>query len=107
MSGSSTPTSGGSYTEAEVIEKLGVAADAFDCFNVKEINDLLEKKGVKARGKKAQKTKQFALTCTPEQVQALRAEKGEAALAAAAAKAQKREPGQLTIQESVKRMRGE
>ena len=44
MSGSSTPTSAGSYTEAEVIEKLGVAADAFDYFNVKEINDLLKKK---------------------------------------------------------------
>ena len=94
MSGSSTPTSAGSYTEAEVIEKLGVAADAFDYFNVKEINDLLKKKGVKARGKKAQKTKQIALACTPEEVQAFRAEKEKAALVAApAAAAKKREPG--------------
>ena len=88
-----------------MVAKLGVAADAFDYFKVKEINALLLAKGVKARGKKAQKAKQVALACTAEEVQAFRAEKETAALAAASAKAQKREPGQLTIQESVKRMR--
>ena len=92
-----------------MVAKLGVAADSSDYFKVKEINALLLTKGVKPRGKKAQKAKQVALVCTPdpEEVQAFRAEKETAAMAAARAKAQKREPGQLTIQEAVKRMRGE
>ena len=106
-SGSSTPTSAGSYTEAEVVAKLGVAADASDYFKVKEINALLLTKGLKGRGKKAQEAKQVALACTTEEVQAFRAETEMAALTAAGAKAQKREPGQLTIQEAVKCMRGE
>ena len=48
----------GSYTEAEMLAKLGVAAGSSDYFKVKEINALLLTKGVKARGKKAQKCKQ-------------------------------------------------
>ena len=52
-SGSSTPTSAGSYTEADPVAKLGVAADSSDYFKVKEINALLLKKGVKPWGKKA------------------------------------------------------
>ena len=61
MSGSSTPTSAGSYTEAEMVTKLGVAADSSDYFKVKEISELLRSKGVKPQGKKAQKCKQVAL----------------------------------------------
>ena len=81
-SGSSTPTSAGNYTEAEVIEKLGVAADASDYLKVKEINELLRRQGT-PRGKTAQKAKQVALACTPGEVQAFRTEKETAALAAA------------------------
>ena len=105
MSGSSTPTSAGSYTEAEMVAKLGVAADCSDYFKVKEISELLRSKDVKPRGKKAQKCKQVALVCTAEEVQAFRQEKGAKALAALAAKTQKREPGQLSMEETVKRMR--
>ena len=102
-SGSTTPTSAGSYSEAELVAKLGLAADSSDHFKVKEINALLLEKGVKPRGKKAQKCKQVALACSADEVQAFRVEKEAEALAAA--KKQKREPGQLTIQDTVKRMR--
>ena len=105
MSGSSTPTSAGSYTEAEMVAKLGVAADCSDYFKVKEISELLRSKDVQPRGKKAQKCKQVALVCTAEEVQAFRQEKEAKALAALVAKKQKREPGQLSMEESVKRMR--
>ena len=105
MSGSTTPTSAGSYTEAEMASKLAVAADSSDYFKVREINALLASKGVKPRGKKAQKCKQVALVCTAEEVQAFRQEKEAKALEALAAKKQKREPGQLSMEESVKRMR--
>ena len=67
-SGSSTPTSAGSYTEADIIAKLSTAADASDYFSEKEINALLRTKGVAARGKKAQKCKQLALACTAKEV---------------------------------------
>ena len=103
MSGSTTPTSAGSCSEAELVAKLGLAADSFDHFKVKEINALLVSKGVKPRGKKAQKCKQVALVCSADEVQAFRVEKEAEALAAA--KKQKREPGQLTMGETVKRMR--
>ena len=73
MSSSSTPTSAGSYTEAEMVAKLGVAADCFDYFKVKQISELLRSKDVKPRGKKAQKCKQVALVCTADEVQAFRA----------------------------------
>ena len=106
MSGSTTPTSAGSYTEAEMVAKLGVAADSSDYFKVKEISELLRSKDVKPQGKKAQKCKQVALVCTADEVQAFRqAKEADALEALAAAKKQKREPGQLTIQETVKRMR--
>ena len=105
MSGSSTSTSAGSYTEAGMVSRLAVAADSSDYFKVKEINALLVSKGVKPRGKKAQKCKQVALVCTAEEVQAFRQEKDAKALAALVPKKQKREPGQLSIEESVKRMR--
>ena len=104
-SGSATPTSAGSYTEAEMVATLGVAADCSDYFKVKEINTLLLEKGVKPRGKKAQKCKQVALVCTADEVQAFRQAKEAEALAALVAKKQKREPGQLTINATVKRMR--
>ena len=108
MSGHSTPTSAGSYTEADMVAKLSTASDAFTVSRwVEEINALLLTEGVKARGKKAQKCKQIALACTAEEVQAFRAEKEAAALAAARAKVPKREPGQLSIQEAIKRMRKE
>ena len=105
MSGSSTPTSAGSYTEVEMVAKLGVAADSSDYFKVKEISELLHSKGVKPRGKKAQKCKQVAIVCTAEEVQAYRQEKEAKALAALVPKKQKRDPGQLSIEESVTRMR--
>ena len=105
MSGSSTPTSAGSYTEAEMAAKLGVAADCSDYFKVKQISELLRSKDVKPRGKKAQKCKQVALVCTAEEAQAFRQEKEAKALAALVPKKHKREPGQLSIEESVKRMR--
>ena len=88
-----------------MVAKLGVAADCSDYFKVKEISELLRSKGVKPRGKKAQKCKQVALVCTAEEVQAFRQEKEAKALAALAAKKQKREPGQLSMEETVKRMR--
>ena len=47
MSGSTTPTSAGSYTEADVVEKLAVAADTADYFKVKQISELLRSKGAK------------------------------------------------------------
>ena len=72
---------------------------------MKEISELLRSKGVTPRGKKAQKCKQVALVCTAEEVQAFRQEKEAKALAALVPKKQKREPGQLSIEESVKRMR--
>ena len=78
-SGSTTPTSAGSYTEAEMVSKLAVAADSSDYFKVKEINELLHRKGVKPRGKKAQKCKRIALACTAKEVQDFRAEKEAAA----------------------------
>ena len=105
MSGSTTPTSAGSYTEAEVVEKLGLAADSADYFKVKEINSLLLNKGVTPRGRKAQKCKQLALTCSADEVQAFRAKKEVAMLAEMRAKLSKRPPGPLTLVESVKRMR--
>ena len=105
MSGSSTPTSVGGYTEAEVVAKLGVAADCSDYFKVKQISELLRSKDVKPRGKKAQKCKQVALVCTAEEVQAFRQAEEAKALAALAAKKQKRETGQLSMEETVKRMR--
>ena len=105
MSGSTTPTSAGSYTEAEMVSRLAVAADCSDYFKVKEINALLLTKGVKARGKKAQECKQVALACTADEVQAFRAEKEAAMLAEMRAKLSKRPSGQLTLVESVKRMR--
>ena len=105
MSGSTTPTSAGSYTEADVAARLGLAADCSDYFKVKQSSELLRSKGVRPQGKKAQKCKQVALVCTAEEVQAFRQEKEAKALAALAAKKQKREPGQLSMEESVKRMR--
>ena len=81
MSGSTTPTSAGSYTEADMVAKLSTAADAFDHFKVKEINALLLTKGVTPRGKKAQKCKQVALACSADEVQAFRAEKEAETLA--------------------------
>ena len=104
-SGSSTPTSAGSHAEAEMVSRLAVAADSSDYFKVKEINALLLTKGVKPRGKKVQKCKQVALACSADEVQAFRAEKEADALAAV--RVPKRDPGQLTIQEAVKRMRRE
>ena len=47
----------------------------------------------------------MALVCTAEEVQAFRQEKEAKALEALAAKKQKREPGQLSMEETVKRMR--
>ena len=88
-----------------MVAKLGVAADSSDYFKVKEIEELLRKKDVKARGKKAQKCKQVALACTAGEVQAFRAEKEAAMLAEMRTKLSKRPPGQLTLVESVKRMR--
>ena len=105
MSGSSTPTSAGSYTEAEMAARLGLAADCSDYFKVKQISELLRSKRVKPQGKKAQKCKQVALVCTAEEVQAFRQAKEAEALAALVAKKQKREPGQLTTNETVKRLR--
>ena len=88
-----------------MVSKLAVAADSSDYFKVKEINELLHKKGVKPRGKKAQKCKQVALACTADEVQAFRAEQEAAVLAAVRKVKQKREPGQLSLEESVERMR--
>ena len=88
-----------------MVSRLAVAADSSDYFKVNEINALLLTKGVKPRGKKAQKCKQVALVCTAEEVQAFRQEKEAKALEALAAKKQKREPGQLSMEETVKRMR--
>ncbi len=105
MSGSSTPTSTGSYSEAELLAKMGLQADVNSDLKVKEMNELLGQKGIKGRGPKPQKAKQIALARTPEVVQTFRAEKEAAALAAARAKAQNREPGRLTLQDAVKRMR--
>ena len=56
-SGSSTPTSAGSYTEAEMVSRLAVAADSPDYFTVNAINALLLAKGVKARGTRQGKAK--------------------------------------------------
>ena len=72
-SGSSTPTSAGSYTEADMVSELGVAADCYDYFKVKEINALLLTKGVSARGRKAQRYKQGQLSI-PEAIQRMRKE---------------------------------
>ena len=73
---------------------------------VKQINELLRSKEVQPQGKKAQKCKQVALVCTEDEVRAFRKKKEAEALAAlTAAKKQKLEPGQLTIKETVKRMR--
>ena len=105
--GASTPTCSGSYSEAELLAKMGLQADVSSGLKVKEMSELLGQKGIKGRGPKPQKAKQVALVCTASEVQAFRAEKEAKALGAARAKAQKREPGQLSIQESVKRMRGE
>ena len=105
MSDSTTPTSANSYSEADVVEKLGVAADTTDYFKVGEIEELLRNKDVKPRGKKAQKCKQVALACTADEVQAFRAEKEAALLAEMRAKLSKRPSGQLTLVKSVKRMR--
>ena len=92
-----------SYTEVEMVAKLGVAAESSDYFKVKAINALLLEKGVKPRGKKAQKCKQLALACSAEEVQNFRVKKEAETLAAA--KKQKRDPGQLTLEDAVKRMR--
>ena len=73
---------------------------------MKQISELLRSKGVKPQGKKAQKCKQVALVCTEDEVRAFRqAKEAEVLAALAAAKKQKRDPGQLTIEETVKRMR--
>ena len=99
MSSISEPTSAGSYTEADVAARLGLAADCADYFKVKQINELLRSKEVEPQGKKAQKCKQVALVCTEDEVRAFRQKKEVEALAAlTAAKKQKLEPGQLTIQ---------
>ena len=103
--GSSTPTSAGSYTAADVAARLGLAADCSDYFKVKQISELLRSKRVKPQGKKAQKCKQVALVCTADEVQAFRQANEAEALVALAAKKQKREPGQLSMEETVKRMR--
>ncbi len=47
----------------------------------------------------------MAIACSAEEVAAFRAEKEAVAMVATRAKAQKHEPGQLSIQEAVKRMR--
>ena len=102
-SGSATPTSAGSYTEAGMVSELAVAADSSDYFKVKEINALpLEKRG-QPRGKKAHRCKQLVLACSADEVQAFRAEKEAEALAAVRAK--KRDAGQLTLQDAFKRAR--
>ena len=98
--------SAGGYTEAAVAARLGLAADCADYFKVKQISELLRSKGVKPQRKKAQKCKQVALVCTEDEVRAFRqAKEAEALAALAAAKKQKREPRQLTINEAAKRMR--
>ena len=105
MSGTTTPTSAGSYTEADVAARLGLAADCSDYFKVNEINALLLTKGVKPRGKKAQKCKQVALACSADEVQAFRAKKEADVLAEMRAMLSKRPLEQLTLVDSVKRMR--
>ena len=80
-----------------MVDKLGVAADSADYFQVKEIEELLRKKGVKARGRKAQTCKQVALACTAEEfasVASFRTQKEMKALTAALAEAGVREAGQ-------------
>ena len=47
----------------------------------------------------------MALVCSADEVQAFRAEKEAAVLAVVRKEGQKREPGQLTMQETLKRMR--
>ena len=105
MSDSTTPSSAGSYSEADLVAKLGLAADSFDHFKVKEINSLLLAKKVTPRGKKSQKCKQVALICSADEVQAFSAEKEALLLAEMREKLSKRSPGQLTLVESVKRLR--
>ncbi len=60
MSTPSTPSSAGSYTEAEMVARLTLAADASDCFTAKQLSELLSRKGVNGRGKKAQKARATA-----------------------------------------------
>ena len=79
---------------------LSVAADCYDSFKVSQINRLLRMKGVKPDGRKAQKCKQIAIVCSANEVQEFRAQEDGRIT-------KKRGPGQITIEESLKRARKE
>ena len=82
MSGSTTPTSAGSYSDADVrrqgvwqaeVNKMKVAQIVWRA----EVNELLSKKGVKPRGVKAEKAMEVAWRYTKEEIAEWRAQQEE------------------------------
>ncbi len=90
----------------ELLAKLQYQADVAGLLKSKEMDELLATRDVKALGTKPQKAKQVVIAFPdPAEVHAFRAE--QTAEVQAARRAAKRDKGQLTIQDAVKRARGE
>ena len=76
MSGSTTPTSAGSYSDADVRAQSVWQAEV-NKMKVAQLDDLLSAKGVKVRGVKAEKAMEVAWRYTKEEIAAWRAKQEE------------------------------
>ena len=76
MSGSTTPTSAGSYTDADVRAQSVWQAEV-NKLKVAQLAELLSRKGVKPRGVKAEKAMEVAWCYTKEEIAEWRAQQEE------------------------------
>ena len=73
MSGSTTPTSAGSYSDAQVREQSVWQAEASK-LKVAQLDELLRRKGIKPKGVKAEKAMEVAWRYTKEEIAEWRAQ---------------------------------
>ena len=76
MSGSTTPTSANSYSDADVRAQSVWQAEA-NKLKVAQLDELLRRKGVKPKGVKAEKAMEVAWRYTKEQIAEWRAQQEE------------------------------
>ena len=77
MSGTTTPTSAGGYSDADVRRQSLWQAEA-NKLKVAQLDELLRRKGVKPRGVKAEKAMEVAWRYTKEEIAEWRAKQQEA-----------------------------
>ena len=73
MSGSTTPTSAGSYSDADV-RAQSVSQAEVNKLKVAQLDELLRRKGIKPKGVKAEKAMEVAWRYTKEELAAWQAE---------------------------------